>query len=440
MEAERHVSSKYVLNTFTSNNAERPIADGTFIQWGLARDWDDEKWMSEYAYMKEAGMNYLVLAPVAYADSGSEYESIYPSSIQGCEMIKNTHDMVDICLRTAEKSGIKVFLGLNFHNEWWMRHADDDQWLYDQMKVGNDIADELYKNYKGKYPNAFFGWYWVWEVDNLNFRSREKQDVLAKALNINLDHLNAMEERLPFMQCPFMNHLCGPAKEYRDMWIYVFSKTHFAYNDIFCPQDSVGARGLNMENFAEWLEKLGEAVKTKPGLRYWIDMETFDQSDWTSATLDRFVTQIKTASKYAENAITFAYSHYHSPNNNSDGYHKAYMQYVKNGKLSSVPPKEPANLRITRKSDESIQLKWDHPEDTSGICGYFIYRNGVLIGRNQVARLESGKGLFLGNEFEYGIKDAGDICVYEVKSYDFAGNVSSQGAKYIFRRNNLKAL
>lgn len=438
MESGSSENSKSILNTFSSNKADHPIADGTFIQWNLARGWDDEKWMSEYSYLREAGMNYLVLAPVTYADSGSKYESIYPTSVPGCEMIKDTHDMVDICLRNAEKAGVKVFLGLNFHNEWWSRHADDDQWLYDQMKVGNDVADELLKNYRHKYSNAFFGWYWVWEVDNLNFRGREERDVLAKALNTNLDHLNAMKERLPFMQCPFMNHLCGTAKEYRDMWIDIFSRTNFAYDDIFCPQDSVGARGLNMENFAEWLERLGEAVKTKPGLKYWIDMETFDQADWTSATIDRFVKQIKTASKYAENAITFAYSHYYSPNNNSDGYHKAYMQYVKNGSIPSGSPKDPANLQITGKNDEIIQLRWDHPENTSDICGYFIYHNGTLIGRNQLKRLESGKGLFLENEFEYDIKDAGDMCVYEVKAYDFAGNISKQGAKYIYHRSSKK--
>jgi hypothetical protein len=210
-----------------------PKVDGSFIQSWLVVNWDDAKWQKEFEYLKEAGMHYLILAPSADCESGKVTRTIYPSNIEGWQMYDGYPDLVDNCLRNAQRAGIKVFLGFNMHEDWWKKYANDPQWLYNRMSEGNDTAKELYDTYKSKYPDTLYGWYWVWEVDNLNFRKKEQQEVLAKALNINIDHLNAMEERLPLMQCPFMNHLCGKAAEYRDMWINVFSKTHFAPRAIF---------------------------------------------------------------------------------------------------------------------------------------------------------------------------------------------------------------
>ena len=72
----------------------------------------------------------------------------------------------------------------------------------------------------------------------------------------------------------------------------------------------MGAGGLELGMVDEWFSLMNEAVKTKPGLQFWSDAETFGQRFWTSAPPDRFVEQVKIVNPYVSNIITFAYSHY----------------------------------------------------------------------------------------------------------------------------------
>ena len=225
-----------------------PRVDGSFIQSWLVVNWDDAKWLKEFEYLKEAGMHYLIFAPSAQCESGKTTRTIYPSAIEGYQIYDGYPDLIDNCLRNAQKAGIKIFLGLNMHDDWWKKYADDPQWLYDRMQEGNAVADELYGSYKSKYPDAFYGWYWVWEVDNNNFKAPGQQEVLSNALNINLDYLSKLDKSMPLLFSPFMNKKCGDAYEYRKMWENVFSLTRFRAGDIFCPQDCIGAGGLDRKS------------------------------------------------------------------------------------------------------------------------------------------------------------------------------------------------
>lgn len=138
------------------------------------------------------------------------------------------------------------------------------------MKRGNAIATELYQKYHSRYPGTFYGWYWVWEVDNYNFRFQTWENVLVAALNVQLDHLTALDPALPFLFCPFMNYRLGTAAQYRDFWTRVFARTHLRPGDIFAPQDCVGAGGLTMDNFTTWFAEhhqfcLYALLQPKPG-------------------------------------------------------------------------------------------------------------------------------------------------------------------------------
>lgn len=303
-----------------------PIANGTFIQDFLVQNWNDAKWQQELSILKEVKMSYIVFTATVIGN-----HAMYASDLPGFDS-KYGKDLLDMCLRNAEKAGIKVFIGLNFDERWWNSYSAE--WLYDQMDIGNQIATEIKNKYANKYKNAFYGWYWVWEIDNLNYTARGRQDMLAEALNKSLDHLHALTPGMPVMICPFMNYRVGTASEYEKMWTYVFSKTRFAAGDIFAPQDCIGAGGLTIEMLDSWFSHLAKAVSTKKGLVFWSDAETFVQSDWSSAPVDRFIEQMKIVQPYVSGIITFAYSHYYSPVTVTGPYHNQYLQYVQTGKLN----------------------------------------------------------------------------------------------------------
>jgi hypothetical protein len=254
-----------------------PVARGTFVQDWLVADWDDAAWQAEIRAMKQVGMDIIVFGSTA---DGKSRETSYPTGVTGFTPMKGGADPVDACLRNAERSGMHVFLGLNFSSDWWRKGANDPEWLYGQMEEGNAIASDLYRRYAAKYPKAFRGWYWVWEVDNAGYNTPEQRRTLAKALDISVRHLKSLDPKLPVMLCPFMNYRLGTPDEYRAMWTDVFANCALGKGDIFAPQDCVGAGGLRLQDVDAWFAALKKAVATRPDLRFWSDTETFIQEDW----------------------------------------------------------------------------------------------------------------------------------------------------------------
>lgn len=415
------------LHNTDNSNKKYPIADGSFIQDDMVEKWNDSKWQSEFNYLKEVNMHYVIM--VTSITEGDLTKTIYSTKIPGGQMEYPGIDIVDICLRNAEKTGIKIFLGINFNKAWWEKGPRDPNWLYAQMERGNVIADELYTKYYYKYPNAFYGWYWVYEVDNLNFKTKDDFSVLAKAIDINLKHLKEKNHRLPLMLSPFMNSIYGSAEEYAKNWAYLFKHTDLGKGDIFCPQDSVGGGGLKIDEVDHWFAELRKAVDTKAGLLFWANTETFNHLNWSSAPLNRFIRQMEIEKPYVDNIITFAYCHYYSPNNIDKGFHETYLKYVKSGRLENRKPTPPKKVKVREVGENKFLISWYPARDNIGIYGYEVYRDKKLIFTTNVDRIFKGKkgkkeGLVMSYIDKVPLKDKFKELSYEVRAIDFAGNIS----------------
>ena len=381
METAYCVTSANMMKDQARSYTNYPVAEGTFIQKRLVLKWDDARWQQEFAMLKEAGMQYLVFAPALQTDVNDVSKAIYPSTLNNVQSEYPT-DLIDICLRNAQKAGFKVFIGINFHNSWWRSYTPE--WLFKQMKLGNQVANELVDLYKEKYGDTFYGWYWVWEIDNLNYKTRQKQDMLINALNMNIDYLNEITPDMPFLFCPFVNYRIGNSHENRDMWKYMLPQVHFREGDIFGPQDCIGAGGLELSMLDEWFRLMSEVVDSIPGLQFWSDAETFDQRFWTAGTLDRFVEQLQIVEPYVDKIISFAYSHYYSPFLKKENFHEGYLHYIQTGSLPETGIPEPVQeLIVERNQNREVLLYWKEPGNSENIVGYYIYRNGNLVGNIQ---------------------------------------------------------
>jgi hypothetical protein len=301
-----------------------PRINGTFIQSFLVNDWDDARWQQELVMLKRLGMDYLIFTTAYSVDAAGHAASLYPSSLTPNQSPNN---LIEACLRNAQKAGMKVFIGLNFNERWW-RVDYDAEWLFAQMELGNRVAEELVELYKAEYPDAMYGWYWVWEVDNATCTTPELQAVLANALNVNLDYLAKLTPGMPLMLSPYMNHRQGTAEACGAMWRNVFAQTRFREGDIFAPQDCCGAGGLEVSMLPQWFGQLQSAADSKPELRFWANVELFDQRDWSSAPMERVAAQLQAVAPYVGNIICFAYSHYYSPYQVDPIYHEAYRRYL----------------------------------------------------------------------------------------------------------------
>ncbi|GHT15327.1 hypothetical protein AGMMS4956_15040 [Bacteroidia bacterium] len=362
-------------NREKAKNNGKVTIKGTFVQTWLCASWNNTQWDTEFAALKEAGMEYLIIAPMLQVDENGNKSALYPSA-----MHPDAPDVLEKCLQHAQKNGFKVFLGLNMNERWWKVNYPG-YWLDEQMEIGNKVADEILARYKNRYGETLYGWYWVWEVDNLNWNTDEKRNMLANALNINLDHLSEVSPDMPLMLSPFMNYRVGVnAEGYGQLWKEVFAQAHFRPGDIFAPQDCLGAGGLTFDLLPKWFDHLKAAVETKSGLLFWSNVENFEQHSWVSATMDKYAQQIEMERPYVSGMITFAYSHYYSPLACNRMLHDAYVYYYKNGCLPEVAvPKPVSNATLTKDGQGNNVLQWTLPEAEPNLLGVRIYKNSNLI-------------------------------------------------------------
>ncbi|MCH3965586.1 MAG: DUF4434 domain-containing protein [Clostridium sp.] len=422
-------------------NKNYPILAGSFIQIDLTQNWDEDKWMSELKCLKENKMEYVILSGITFT-ANNVTKTAYSSNIQGTEKVYGSRDEVELCLKSAEKLGMKVFLSTDFNSEWWNKSANDTNWLDNQMNRTNLICDEVYRKYHSKYKNSFYGWYFPYEIDNVKFDTDEKFAILANAMNITLNYLEAKKERLPFLLSPFMNSAFGTPDKYADNWKYFFSITNLKEGDILCPQDSVGAGGLDISEVNQWFTSLRKAVDSKSGLKLWANVETFDYVNNSTVTLDRLLQQMEMEQPCVDKIVSFSYSHYYSPNNIDPGFNQAYSEYVRKGKLPHNKINTPKNLRVQTINKDEFKLIWDKPKNDKNICGYKVYRDGILIYNPMVQRKYGGKK----KEFYLSVIDRPILktntksYTYEVKAVDFSGNMSEASEAVTVNVDEIKTL
>lgn len=398
--------------------ASAPKIEGSFIQDWLIYSWNDERWDSEFDILRQAGIKFLVLAPTMQGNNKEEYTTIFPSDLSFATAKYGT-DLVDKCLFYAKKYDIKVFLGLNMHEDWWEAADMDPAWLTKQMKYGNMLAKNLVDKYKSKYPDSFYGWYWVWEIDNVKWNNQYAHKRLVNAMNINLNYLKKFTPDMPFMISPFFRDNVGTSKANEAMWEYILNNANFEPGDIFAPQDGVGAGSVKMENLAQWFKMLKKIANKKNGLRFWANTEIFVQyeNEFVPATLDRVVEQMTIVYPLVDRIISFAYTHYYSPFQASSAFHEEYLQYLASGNISfNLPIMPVSNVRIEETT--TIKLIWNFPENEDNIVGYRVFKDNILIAETSY----DGSG----NCRNFATIQKGSTGTYSVRSYNVVGQMSEK--------------
>lgn len=385
-------------------------------------------------------MEYIIMGDSAVKNVNGRWYAYYPSKIEGISAGYGGRDAIGNALKNCEKYGVKVFVGVGLDELWWNKFVSDPAWLNEAMRVSAKIAEELYEKYHSLYPNAFYGWYWppeIWNDPKLASKSgvrKQSIQTLSDGLNIVLDTLTKIDRSMPMMFSPFVNISIGSANDNYLFWKDLISNTRFRKGDILCPMDSIGGEGNKLDYLDVWTKSYYQAVQeTGNILEFWSNCENFDydtSKSPISCSLTRFVKQLKTVSKYCPNIVTFAYSHYYSPYNTIDGYHKTYLDYLKNGKVETQPPTAPKNLKVVLENNVAV-ITWDASTDNMGVAGYNVYRNGTFMENICVGRRD---GALAVPKLETATTDwdvlshyekKGEV-VYSVEAFDCAGNVSSK--------------
>jgi len=360
---------EYIPATPSVEESEHNLLSGSFLQGWLCRDWSLERWNSEFAAMKDVGMDHMILQSVydwaLYSNGGvaQDWEayttntrySLYPTEIEGLKGANltsiNNGDELEYALMAAKENGMKIYIGLLSDDRWWKygwgvpvlptgkTDPATESYFATWCEYNGDLAAqmivEIWERYGEEYGEQIAGWYYYNEIWNIDVGCKRTDNMayatcIGNNMNIMLDAINEVCPEKPMMLSPFYNQEISTPEEYKNFWTDIFSVANFRAGDIFAPQDSVGAKNIPIEDLDEWIGGLKEAANTEEGLRFWVNNENFT-SGLASAPVSRLIQQIEATDPYAETHITFSWNHYYNPvyNANYATYNnelKAYLE------------------------------------------------------------------------------------------------------------------
>ena len=409
---------------------------GSFVQSWASGSWNDDQWESEMDYMKQCGIEYLIvqnLADKSYKAEGGGWTVYYDSKLpEFADADRSSNDVLEKALYHCQKAGIKLFVPLAMFDDFWTETAFTSQY-YEICDISCRMAEEIYGRYYEGYEDTFCGWYFVPELSN-NLLTSASLAGISIGLNRILDKLTELDGSLPLLLSPYYSryYSTGPAVTLSAL-VAFFKMTKFRDGDIYCPQDAVGAGWTEPEDLKMMWRLYSEAVKSsKADVKLWANVECFttpyadtltdgifnpektENTVYVPATLDRVITQMEIASGYAENIITFSFNHYYGLKFASPAFMETYKDYLVKSVLEKEAPKAVTGL-TKNAADNGITLTWNEAEDNFGVVYYRIEKNGSFL-----ARVET----FAGGETVLTDESGSLSDIYTVTAWDAAGNAS----------------
>jgi hypothetical protein len=305
--------------TSTPWPANKNVWEGSFFQPSLTDAWSATNFATEFQYMKDVKMDHVIWQWTVDSLPTRKW-TYYPTTLSGYTQI-NSYDAVGASLAQAQIKGIKVWLGLNWTDDWWTHYANDNVWLTNEFNLSQQIAQELWNRYGAQYGNTIAGFYLTMEMDNVNFQTTTTQDRMKTVYANTANYIHSHTGK-PVMVAPFFNSSTGQtATAYANMWGYIVTTAPL---DIVAVQDGIGVGHATVSNIASWLQPLGTALKAaRPGIAFWTDLETLN-SNYTPAAVSRVIQQIEAEKAYVDKVTTFSFNHYDSP---QQGHTAEYTQW-----------------------------------------------------------------------------------------------------------------
>jgi hypothetical protein len=378
---------------------------GSFVQPWLADSWTPRQWERELQYMRQAGLDTLVLQWTT--DSGNR-TAVFPTAIAGYTQDTDS-DVVESALDHADRGGMDVYLGLNIDDAWWSVSVHDRDWLMDSTRSGSELMDELWVRY-GHHP-SLRGWYIAFEPWN------EALD--AQALKNFVDGFGLLAEHahrtthLPVMLAPFYSDTDGQGPvDFARTWAVILRQVPI---DILALQDGIGVGHTTVARLPAWFGAMRRAIAvSRPSTRLWSDTETFTGDDGRTLPINDIIADLRAVQPYVSNSLSFSFNHYLSPQQVDPLYDRTYLLWTHAGRRDTLPPLPGSGLVARPGAPLSIDLHWAPSTDNIGVVGYRIYRDGM-----QVATTAATPRVFTDTQL-----DPGSAHSYTFTAIDAAGNAS----------------
>ena len=445
-EDESNESSEEELSEDESSEEEAvknwPYIQGSFIQYSPFLNYSETQLEKHFDYLKEAGIEYLVLYSSAFLDKEGKYTTIYyPSEYAKTKKSANFSDtysdITEKILKQCQSHGIKAYITPitmdGWGNTWGVGQKEKTDVF---VKETLEISKEMYNLFKGKYGDTFYGWYFAPEFSNyFMYWNDTYYNNTRDMFNAILEGYNKIDKTMPFMLSPYFAdyYPYSNPKDTAAAWDRIFSGINFRKGDIFCPQDCVGSGLVKIGSFTEFYSEFKKVIDKYENLAFWGNPEDFVQVNWSSAPVTRYVLQLEKAAEYVEGFISFAYSHYYAPDiAGTDKFHNDYVSYFNTGRVDYYGENRTPAFVSTNYTPVTAGVKLEAVVNNCkyGVFKVEFYRGGTLVATVITSEEDYGKPRLTLTGYDKAITENGEYAYY-AKVYAFSGEIVSSEVKKI---------
>lgn len=383
-------SWSFLVSTYSTINK---TIEGTFIQPSDNVYWSLDKWRSQFEYMKQIGMNTLIIQWVLEEDISCYYPSTNWASV------RKSDNFVYNILTLANSFYFDVYIGLRYSTPDWETwgwpapYSQVASWLNNEEEKNKIVIDEIWQLYKNH--SSFKGWYIVYEIEDLHWNTEEFKNILKQFITNLATYAKSKDSSKKVMISPYFGKNVS-VDFYESWWRDILSNSKV---DIVALQDGVGCKRVNLYSEAlPYFLALKNACEVN-NVSFWYDLETFEQiHGWpvdnlpfeaVPSNIQVIKEQIKFFQDIAEKIIQFEFS-YMNPEGDQNR-QKLYYDYLefykslKSTQSTQPPPKEDSPPIVTIIS----------PQQGSYLSGLINVEISVLDDKG-VNRVE----IFLNNELK----------------------------------------
>ncbi|UEA63210.1 DUF4434 domain-containing protein [Hoylesella buccalis] len=281
------------------------------ISWDIPhQNWGKKEWDQDFKAMKKMGINTVVLIR---AGLGKWIAAPFSTLIGKEDVYYPPVDLVEMFLTLADKYRMNFFFGMYDSGKYWQEGL-----FQKEIDLNLSLIDEVWAKY-GKHP-SFKGWYLSQEISR---RTKNMSRIYAEVGK----HAKAVSGNLTTMVSPYIHGVktdqvmsgdkALTVREHEEEWNEILGNVKGAV-DILAFQDGQVDYG-ELYDYLVVNKKLADRY----GMKCWTNIESFDRDmpiRFLPIKWEKLLLKLEAARKAGmENAITFEFSHFMSPNS-------AYLQ------------------------------------------------------------------------------------------------------------------
>ena len=275
------------------------------VSWDIPhQNWGVKEWDEDFKAMKKMGINTVVMIR---AGLGKWIAAPFRCLLDKEDVYYPPADLVEMFLTLADKHGLAFYFGMYDSGKYWQEGL-----FQREIDLNMAMIDEVWAKY-GHHP-SFQGWY----LSEISRRTKDMSKIYAEVGK----HAKAISGGLTTLVSPYIHGVktdqvmsgdkALSVREHEEEWDEILNNVKGVV-DTLAFQDGQ----VDYHELYDYLV-VNKKLADKYGMHCWTNIESFDRDmpiRFLPIKWEKLLLKLEAARKAGmENAITFEFSHFMSPN------------------------------------------------------------------------------------------------------------------------------